>query len=111
VILLGDINIMLDSFMISVNSPEYTCSSTNMRFSKNFVTSRIMLSMFLTEKYYLSNSIGEENIKNSIPSSNKLTSLIMCLTHMLINKMGRWKDNIDTLLRLVCPFLPMLVCP
>jgi hypothetical protein len=88
VILMGDINIMLASLMILVNSPGYIFSRTNLRFFKNSMISRTLLSGSSTGKYQLSNLIGVENIKNLVPSSNKSVSLIMCLAHMLINKNG-----------------------
>jgi hypothetical protein len=49
------------------------------------------------------------NIKNSTLSFGKPASLIMCHAHMLINKMGRQRESIDTLLKSVYLSLLMRV--
>jgi hypothetical protein len=111
VIPLEDTNIMLPLLMMIVNSLGYSCSNTNMRFSRNFENFRIMWKNSLTGKFRLSNPTGEENTKNLTVFFSKLASLIMCLALMLINTMGEQKESIYTSLRLVYLSLLMLVRP
>jgi len=56
------------------------------------------------KKILLRKLIGEGNIKNLIPLSNVLASLIMYRAHMRTNRMAQLSVNTAILLKLASPF-------